>query len=177
MASGDLTISHTRVGPFQAGSMDFPMSDDSLPTSRQARAVDGRSRRSAVTGKLKVAIEGMIWRGPKSDEVTAQAGFTDSSLPFALQSLTSRPVSMARWLRACNVQRLDVIVDDSGNMGCVATIETLDMVANSRAAPCRPRCQVSRSSSFGRRRWPASPIGLHSIGQPETRFRSDQQRL
>jgi hypothetical protein len=31
--------------------------------SRQARAIEGRSARGKVTGKLRAAIEAMVWEG------------------------------------------------------------------------------------------------------------------
>jgi hypothetical protein len=44
------------------------MSDGQLPTipaTRQAAAIPGRSRRGAVTGKLRTALDLMVWSGEK----------------------------------------------------------------------------------------------------------------
>ena len=56
------------------------MSENSLPSTlptafptRQAEAVEGRSKRLPVTGKLKVAIEAMIWEGLPRKEAAAKA--------------------------------------------------------------------------------------------------------
>jgi hypothetical protein len=47
------------------------MSDEHLPAAtRQAVAIPGRSRRGAVTGKLKAALDLMVWSGDKrADEL------------------------------------------------------------------------------------------------------------
>ena len=43
------------------------MPDSVLPTAvpmtRQAAAIEGRSRRGAVTGKLRTALDLMVWQG------------------------------------------------------------------------------------------------------------------
>jgi hypothetical protein len=49
------------------------MSENSLPT-RQAAAIEGRSARNRVTGKLRIALEAMIWEGLPRAKAAAKAG-------------------------------------------------------------------------------------------------------
>src|SRR6202035_2184841 len=61
---------------------------NTLPTAfptRQAAAIEGRSRRGAVTGKLKTALDIMVWEGLKRVDAAAKAGLADSSLRAALR--------------------------------------------------------------------------------------------
>src|ERR1700687_5700108 len=100
------------------------MSENSLPTAlptRQAAAIPGRSRRNAVTGKLKTALALMVWDNLTRKEAAAMAGLADSSLRFAFR----KPHVMAYYhtelkalrdnLRAKNIHRLDGIADKSDN--------------------------------------------------------------
>src|ERR1700704_3463922 len=104
------------------------MSENPLPTTlptafptRQAAAIEGRSRRGAVTGKLKTALDLMMWSGEKRTDAAAKAGLADASLRFAMR----KPHVMAHYnaelnalrlsLRARNLHRLDTIADGSKN--------------------------------------------------------------
>lgn len=116
------------------------MSDNSLPTAvptRQAIEAKGRSGRNRVTGKLKVAIEAMIWEGLPRAEAAAKAGLADSSLRFALRKphvLAHHNAELATLrtsLRARNVHRLDSIADKSRNdLARVGAIKTLEGLAD-----------------------------------------------
>jgi hypothetical protein len=55
--------------------------NDSLPTrpTRQKLAIEGRSRRGAVTGKLKAALEAMVWEGARRPDAAEPAGLADDS--------------------------------------------------------------------------------------------------
>jgi hypothetical protein len=117
------------------------MSENSLPTAfptRQAAAIEGRSRRGAVTGKLKLklALEAMIWEGLPRTEAAAKAGMADSSLRFALRKphvLAHHNAELAALrtsLRARNAHRLNTIAQESPNhMASVAAIKTLEGLA------------------------------------------------
>jgi hypothetical protein len=64
------------------------MSDNLLPTTlptRQAAAIEGRSRRGTVTGKLKAALDLMVWSGERRAHAAEKAGLADSSLRAALR--------------------------------------------------------------------------------------------
>lgn len=116
------------------------MSENSLPTAlptRQAVEAKGRSARNRVTGKLKVAIEAMIWEGLPRAEAATKAGLADSSLRFALRKphvLAHHNAELAALrtsLRARNVHRLDSIADKSGNdMARVQAVKTLEGLAD-----------------------------------------------
>ena len=108
-----------------------------LPTTRQAAAIEGRSKRLRVTGKLRIAIEAMIWEGLPRSEAATKAGLADSSLRFALRKphvLAHHNAELAALrtsLRARNVHRLNDIGDKSGNdMAKVSAIKTLEQLAD-----------------------------------------------
>src|SRR6266436_9000636 len=113
---------------------------DQFPTSfptRQAAAIEGRSKRLRVTGKLRTAIEAMIWEGLPRKEAAEKAGLADSSLRFALRKThvlahhNAELAALRTSLRARNVHRLDTIADTSGNdMARVASIKALELIAD-----------------------------------------------
>jgi hypothetical protein len=119
-----------------------------LPT-RQAAAIEGRSRRGAVTGKLKAALDLMVWENLKRKDAAARAGLADSSLRFAFR----KPHVMAYYhtelkalrdnLRAHNVHRLDKIADDSKNdMARVAAVKALELISDQADERTRPGSQL-----------------------------------
>src|SRR5258705_5668888 len=100
-----------------------------VPT-RQAVAVEGRSGRLRVTGKLRIAIEAMIWEGLARKDAAAKAGLADSSLRFAMRKphvmahFNAELANLRTSLRARNLHRLDGIADASKNdMAPVPTLE------------------------------------------------------
>jgi hypothetical protein len=118
-----------------------------LPTvpTRQAAAIEGRSRRGTVTGKLKAALDLMVWENLTRKEAAEKAGLADPSLRFAFR----KPHVMAYYraelaalrnnLRAKNVHRLDTIADKSANdMAKVAAIKTMEAIADQADEKQRP---------------------------------------
>ncbi len=71
------------------------------PFARQGRAVAGRSARGKVTGKLRVAIETMVWQGSCRAEAAKAAYLKDHSLREALR----KPHVKAFYLRQLEVLR------------------------------------------------------------------------
>jgi hypothetical protein len=119
-----------------------------FPT-RQAAAIPGRSRRNAVTGKLKTALDLMVWDNLTRKEAAAKAGLADSSLRFAFR----KPHVMAYYhaelkalrdnLRARNVHRLDTIADESKNdMARVAAVKALEVISDQADEKQRPGSQM-----------------------------------
>jgi hypothetical protein len=117
------------------------MSENSLPntllTTRQAAAIEGRSRRGKVTGKLRDALERMVWQGEKRADAAAKAGLADSSLraalrkPHVLQHYNAELAALRASLRARNVHRLDNIADVSKNdMARVGAIKALEVITD-----------------------------------------------
>lgn len=116
------------------------MSDGESPTqlpTRQAAAIEGRSRRGAVTGKLRTALDLMVWQGEKRADAAAKAGLADSSLRFALRKphvlahYTAELTALRTSLRARNVHRLDTIADTSKNdMAKVAAVKAMEAIAD-----------------------------------------------
>jgi hypothetical protein len=62
------------------------MSDLPGVPTRKKLAIAGRSRKGAVTGKLKTALELMVWEGLKREAAAEKAGLASSSLRFALRN-------------------------------------------------------------------------------------------
>jgi hypothetical protein len=58
---------------------------NTMPVTRQARAIEGRSARGQVTGKLRRAIEAMVWEGSCRPDAAAAAGLRDHSVREALR--------------------------------------------------------------------------------------------
>jgi hypothetical protein len=107
-----------------------------FPT-RQAAAIEGRSRRGAVTGKLKTALDLMVWDYLKRKEAAALAGLADSSLRFAFRKAhvmsyyRAELAALRENLRARNIHRLDTIADDSKNdMARVAAVKALEIITD-----------------------------------------------
>lgn len=124
------------------------MSDDQIPAvpmTRQAAAIPGRSRRNAVTGKLRTALDAMVWEGFKRADAAAKAGLADSSLRFALRKphvlahYRAETDALRNSLRARNLHRLDKIADDSKNdMAKVASIKVLEQISDVADQHSRP---------------------------------------
>jgi hypothetical protein len=105
--------------------------------TRQAAAIEGRSRAGAVTGKLKAALEFMVWEGLKRQEAAAKAGLADVSLrtalrkPHVLQYYNAELAALRTSARAQNFHRLDTIADTSKNdMARVGAIKAMEIIAD-----------------------------------------------
>src|ERR1700694_5212907 len=134
------------------------MSENSLPTAvptRQAAAIEGRSRRGAVTGKLRTALDLMVWSGKPRADAAEKAGLADCSLraalrkPHVLAHYHAELAALRTSLRARNVHRLDTIADDSKNdMARVAAVKAMEVIADQAdgrrgpAGPTLPGVQI-----------------------------------
>jgi hypothetical protein len=171
------------------------MSENSLPATlpaafptRQAAAIEGRSRRGAVTGKLKTALDLMVWDNLKRKDAAERAGLADASLRFAFR----KPHVMAYYhaglaalrnnLRAKNVHRLDTIADDSKNdMARVAAVKALELISDQadergpRGGVTVPGLQIvivngtSTPKIIGPAPFPAPAIPGHTIDHERAR--------
>lgn len=121
------------------------MSDTSLPTvepSRQARAVQGRSQPLRVTGKLRKAIDFMVWEGSKADlqSAAAHAEMTTHSLRCALErphvkAYYNQQIEVLRTSeRARNIHRAVKIRDAAENMPAMHAIRYLDQIPDENAS-------------------------------------------
>jgi hypothetical protein len=128
------------------------MSENSFPTTlptRQAAAIEGRSRRSAVTGKLKTALDLMVWSGERRADAAEKAGLADCSLraalrkPHVLQHYNAELAALRTSLRAKNVHRLDGIADTSKNdMARVAAVKAMEAIADQADEKQRPGAAI-----------------------------------
>jgi hypothetical protein len=116
------------------------MSENSLPTTlptRQAAAIEGRSKRLGVTGKLKIAIEAMVWDGLKREEAAAKAGLADNSVRVALRKshvlrhYHDELAALRNSLRARNTHVLAGITEKSDNDAArVKAVQVLEGMAD-----------------------------------------------
>jgi hypothetical protein len=117
------------------------MTDNSIAQTRQSVAIEGRSRKGMVTGKLKVAIELMVWSAARRAEAAEKAGLTDHSLraalkkPHVLRFYQEELRVLRESLRAKNFHRLDTIAEESPNaMAKVAAIKTMEQLSDNEAS-------------------------------------------
>jgi hypothetical protein len=103
--------------------------------SRQALAIEGRSGRKQVSGKLKVALLAMIWSGARRTEAAATAGLQDHSLRAALKKPHVKAFYLAELgslrtsERARNLHALVRVRDsDDNKMATVAAVKTLEQI-------------------------------------------------
>src|ERR1035437_5289511 len=88
-------------------------------STRQSPAFDGRSSPLKVTGKLRIAIEQMVWHGARRQDAAERAGLKDHSLMAALRKghVMAHYHDELRVLRestrAKNFHRLDDIAETS----------------------------------------------------------------
>lgn len=117
------------------------------PLSRQQQAAVGRSGKMTVSGKLKVAIDSMVWSGLKREQAATKAGLT----PHGLYVAFSRPHVKRYYLeqldvlrtsaRARNIHVLEEVRDQTGNqMARVNAVKALEQISD------EPANQASRSS-------------------------------
>lgn len=102
----------------------------SAPSRQQLAAVE-RSAPGKVTGRLKRAIDAMVWQGLKRGEAAQHAGMTEHSVYSAL----TRPHVKAYYMqqldvlrtseRARNIHRLCEIREAANNMPAVQAIDRL----------------------------------------------------
>ena len=113
------------------------MTDDQQLPTRQAQAIDGRSSPLKVTGKLKAAIDLMVWQGSRRAEAAEKAGIKDHSLRTALR----KPHVLAYYhgeigvlresTRAKNFHRLEAIADqDENRAAAVSAIKVMEGVSD-----------------------------------------------
>ena len=124
------------------------MTETKLPTAfptRQAAAIPGRSRRNAVTGKLKTALDLMVWENLRRKDAAAKAGLADASLRFAFRKqhvmayYHAELAALRNNVRAHNVHRLDDIADTSKNdQARVHAIKVLEQIADQADEKQRP---------------------------------------
>src|SRR5665213_1505175 len=89
--------------------------------TRQARAVKERSERGRVTGKLKTAIDRMVWFGDKRLDAATAAALSDHGVrtalrkPHVLAYLRSELALLREGERPRNLHRLAALRDQDDN--------------------------------------------------------------
>jgi hypothetical protein len=95
------------------------------------------TRRNAVTGKLKTALEAMVWDNLSRKDAAAKAGLADSSLRFAFRKphvmafYNAELAALRNNLRAKNIHTLDGIADKSENdMARVSAVKAIEQISD-----------------------------------------------
>ncbi|WP_156164858.1 hypothetical protein [Bradyrhizobium sp. LTSP885] len=112
------------------------MTDDKTPTTRQAVAAQDRSGKLTVSGKLKVALDEMLFKGSRRAEAAAAAGMTDHGLREAMKKVHVKRYYNAGLEvlrtseRARNISALAKVRDQSDNsMAVVSAAKALEQLA------------------------------------------------
>jgi hypothetical protein len=108
------------------------MTADAAEPTRQALAVEGRSAPMKVTGKLRIAIETMVWSGLCRADAAKAAGLKDKSLKSALRKSHVKAAYLAELdvlrlsARARAFHRLVELSEQDDNKGAaVAAVRTM----------------------------------------------------
>lgn len=116
------------------------MTDDDKPITRQAIAAKDRSGKMTVSGKLKVALDDMLFKGSCRADAAKAAGMTDHGLREALKrphvkAYYSQGLEVLRTSeRSRNIFALAKVRDTSDNgMAVVSAAKALEQLAD--AAP------------------------------------------
>lgn len=103
--------------------------------TRQAIAVQGRSGKLTVSGKLKVAIDLMLYEGACRKDAAAKAGMTDHSVRAAMRkahvlAYYNEGLQVLRTSeRARNIRRLAEIRDQGNGTPAVNAVRALEQLA------------------------------------------------
>jgi hypothetical protein len=112
---------------------------ENLPAepTRQAIEAKGRTAPGRVTGKLKIAIERLVWFGDRRPDAATAAGLTDHGLrsalrkPHVLGYLRSELALLREGERPRNVHRLAALRDQDDNRNAaVAAINVLEKLTD-----------------------------------------------
>jgi hypothetical protein len=112
---------------------------ENLPAepTRQAIEAKGRAAPGRVTGKLKAAIDRMVWFGDRRPDAATAAGLTDHGLrsalrkPHVLGYLRSELALLREGERPRNVHRLAALRDQDDNRNAaVAAINVLEKLTD-----------------------------------------------
>ena len=111
------------------------MSASALPATATDRTPIERSRPLQVTGRLRAAIDAMVWRGLTRDQAAEAAGIKPHSLYCAfkkshvLAHYRGELGALRESTRARNFHRLDAIAETSGNdMAKVSAIRGMEQI-------------------------------------------------
>lgn len=112
------------------------MTDDTKPITRQAIAAKERSGKLTVSGKLKVALDEMLFKGSRRDDAAQAAGMTNHGLREAfkkphVKAYYNAGLEILRTSeRARNISTLADVRDKSENdMARVSAAKTLEQLA------------------------------------------------
>jgi hypothetical protein len=105
--------------------------------TRQSIAAQGRSGKLTVSGKLKVALDEMLFKGSRRADAAAASGMTDHGLREALKkrhvkAYYNAGLEVLRTSeRARNISALATVRDTSGNdMARVSAAKALEQIAD-----------------------------------------------
>lgn len=110
--------------------------DATTQPTRQALAIPGRSGRNKVTGKLKVALEAMVFQAMQRKDAAQHAGLTDHALYYAFR----KP-----HVKAFYFEQLDVLRTSAQARALTRLIELSDQSDNLTAAVAATRTLLNES--------------------------------
>jgi hypothetical protein len=159
------------------------MTDDTLPT-RQSLAAKDRSGKLTVTGKLKVALDAMLYEGSRRADAAKAAGMTDHGLreafkkPHVKAYYNAGLVVLRESERARNIKRLTEIRDKADNMPAVQAIKALEGLGDDLPVGLGdPRQQQPGISIRIIHQAPAPPmIDVTPIRPPPRQIEDDDER-
>jgi hypothetical protein len=167
---------------------------DEIEPSRQEVAARDRSAPRQVTGKLKAALDCMVWSGSKRSEAASHAGLTDHSLraalkkPHVLAYYRSELAALRHSEQARSVHRLTELRDqDDNKQAAVHAIKTLEQLSdNDRPGggfgpPTQPGLVIVVMQQAAPQPKPDGPLITvdsvgNDVGTPVARFRREENQ-
>ncbi len=149
--------------------------------TRQAIAAQDRSAPRRVTGRVKVALDAMVWEGLTRDNAAQAASLSVHGLREALRKphvkayYNSQLEVLRTSERARNIHRLIAIRDAADNMPAVQAIDRLERLDEQRAAAAQQAApgfviqvlNVMPAVSTQDRQMQAKPLIDHASGAHE----------
>jgi hypothetical protein len=134
--------------------------------TRQKLAIEGRSRAGKVTGKLKIALDFMVWEKLTRSEAGKRAGLAEHSMRDAFR----RPHVIAYYRAGCDALRENVTAKHIHNLDTIADNSKNDMA---RVASIKALAQMADEADTGRRGAVQTPgmqiVIIQAPGKPEPR--------
>lgn len=145
-------------------STSVAVSNNTDLTPQQRSAAAGRSQPNKVTGRLKQALDLMVWHNLTDNEAAVKAKLTVTAIRLALR----RP-----HVRAYFREQSDVLREREGPRGIHTLIQVRDQLGNqnARVAAVREMRQANEDApaSRGSQSQPGLTIVINTVAQPTIR--------
>lgn len=124
--------------------------------TRQKLAIEGRSRAGKVTGKLKIALDLMVWEKLTRSEAGKRAGLAEHSMRDAFR----RPHVIAYYRAGCDALRENVTAKHIHNLDTIADTSKNDMA---RVASIKALAQMADEADNNGRRGAVQTPGMQIV--------------